>query len=370
MKKKIFIITGEASGDKLASHIVDYFDHKKYEIQAIGSSHLKQKKIKLLFDSSEISVMGFVDVIKKIFSLINNINYTVNFIKKFRPDIVFSIDAPDFSFRVEKKIKKILPDIKIIHFVAPTIWAWRENRAAVFKTFIDHILLLFPFEVAIFNKWKIKNTYVGHPFFEKKILYKKYFLKKNKQIITFCPGSRLSEIKTFMPLFMKLINKINHKYGKNFLYHFPINLNHKKMIYDYFYKKNLILITTNEDMKNFYIKNSIFSVAKSGTVSLDVCKNNCPLITVYKTSWLNYFLIKPFVKVNFGNIVNIIAKKEIIPEFIQSKCNVDNVFVKISEFLNNKKMRLSNVSNYKKIIKLITKKNTTKIISNVIKKYA
>lgn len=370
MKKKIFIITGEASGDKLASHVVDYFDRKKYDIKAIGSVHLKQKKIRLLFDSSEISVMGFVDVIKKIFSLINKINYTVNFIKKFRPHIIFSIDAPDFSFRVEKKIKKILPDIKIIHFVAPTIWAWRENRAVIFKKFIDHMLLLFPFEVTIFDKWKIKNTFVGHPFFEKKIFYKKFFLEKNKQIITFCPGSRISEIKTFMPLFMKLINKINDKYGENFLYHFPINVNHKKLVYDYFYKKNSILMSTKEDMKNFYIKNSILSVAKSGTVSLDICKNSCPLITVYKTSWLNYFLIKPFVKVNFGNIVNIIANKEIIPEFIQSNCNADNIFVKVSEFLSNKNIRLSNVNNYQKIIKLITRKNTSKLIANVIKKYA
>ena len=370
MKKKLFIITGEPSGDKLASHVVSYFDLKKYDIQAIGSSHLKQKKIKILFDSSEIAVMGFVDVFKKIFNLLNKIKYTIEYITKFRPDVVFSIDAPDFSFRVEKKIKEILPKTKIIHFVAPTIWAWRENRAANFRKFIDHMLLLFPFEVSIFNKWKIKNTFVGHPFFEKKISYKKYTLDSNKKIITFCPGSRIAEIRMFMPIFLKLINKINNKYGANFLYHLPINLLHKKILNDYFYDKNSILISTDEDKKNFYIKNSILSIAKSGSISLDVCKNNCPLITVYKTSWLNYFLIKPFVKVNFGNILNIIANKEIIPEFIQSNCNADKIFVKVSQFLDNKSIRLSNVINYQKIIKSIRIENTSKLIADIIKKNA
>ena len=207
MKKKIFIITGEASGDKLAASVVSFFDQGKFDIRAIGSEHLKNKKIKILFDSSELSVMGLGDVLKNIYHLIGRINHTVHFIKKFKPEVIFSIDAPDFSFRVEKKIKKIFPKIKIIHLVAPTIWAWRENRAASFKKFIDHMLLLFPFEASLFNKWKIKNTFVGHPFFEKKIIYKKFLLKKNKKIITLCPGSRDSEIKIFMPIFLELVKK-------------------------------------------------------------------------------------------------------------------------------------------------------------------
>ena len=106
MKKKIFIITGEASGDKLASKIVSYFDKKKYKILAIGSEKLKSKNIKLLFNSSSIAFMGIKDVLINFFYIIKKINFTVNSISKFKPNVIFSIDAPDFSFRIEKKNKK------------------------------------------------------------------------------------------------------------------------------------------------------------------------------------------------------------------------------------------------------------------------
>jgi len=160
LKKKIFIITGEASGDKLASNIVTHLKKSNLDLSAIGSDHLRKQKVKIIFDSSKLSVMGFSDVLKKASFFLNKIDFTINYIKQYKPDIIFSIDCPDFSFRVENKIKKHLPNIKILHMVAPTIWAWRESRALFFKKFIDHIFLLFPFETKIFNKYKIKNSFV------------------------------------------------------------------------------------------------------------------------------------------------------------------------------------------------------------------
>lgn len=369
MKKKIFIITGESSGDKLASNIVPYFNPLHFDIIAIGSEHLKKRGIKLFFNSNQISVMGFVDVLKKVFFLNNKINQTINFILKFKPDIIFSIDSPDFSFRIEKIIKNKLPLIKIIHLVAPSIWAWREGRAKYFRKFLDHILLLFPFEKRIFNKWKIKNTYVGHPFFEKNVTYKNLVLGSDKQIISLCPGSRVSEIKTFMPIFSKLIDKINSHYSQNFLFHFPVLKDHATAVKKYIPEGASFIISSTEDAKNFYINKSTLSVAKSGTISLDICKNKCPLITIYKTSWFNYFLIKPFVKIKYANIINIIANKQVIPELIQSQCNDLDIFKKVCIFLDSKKERISTVANYCKIIKKITKKNSSKIIANVIKGY-
>jgi len=246
----------------------------------------------------------------------------------------------------------------------------------------------------------MKNTYVGHPFFEKKITYKKFPMISRKKIITFCPGSRSSEIRTFMPLFVELIKKINLQYPGIFLFHFPVPLEHAKSVKNFIPSKTLFLISCSEEKKNFFIKKSILSVAKSGTISLDICKNQSPLITIFKTSWINYFLIKPFVKVKFANIINIIANKELIPELIQSECNVSNIYKKVclfienkkirdlnvtkliqSEcnvsniykkvclFIENKKIRDLNVTNYRKIIKKISKKNSSKLIAKTIKSY-
>ena len=369
MKKKIFIITGEASGDKIASEIVSYFDKKKYSILAVGSEKLKSKNIKLLFNSSSIAFMGIKDVLINFFNIIKKINYTINSIAIFKPNVILSIDAPDFSFRVEKKIKKKFPNIKIVHLVAPTIWAWREGRAKLFRKFIDHMLLLFPFEVPIFKKWNIKNTFVGHPFLENKINYKKFSLPTNKKLITLCPGSRISEIKIFMPIFVKLINTINIKFNNNYIFHFPVPKNRVQLIKSYLPNKFDFFLSDDENKKNFYIKNSILSVAKSGTISLDICKNKCPLITIYKTSMINYFLIKPLVRVKYGNIINIAANKEIIPELIQNDCTVEKIFSLVCNFIKNNKIRRKNVENYSKILNTFKKANSNKIISDIVKGY-
>ena len=210
---------------------------------------------------------------------------------------------------------------------------------------------------------------MGHPFFEKKIIYKKFPINLEKKIITLCPGSRSSEIKTFMPIFVDLIKEINFKYPDIFLFHFPVSFEHTKSVKNFLPLDISFLTSSAEDKKNFYIKKSILSVAKSGTISLDICKNKSPLITIFKTSWFNYFLIKPFVKVKFANIVNIIANKELIPELIQSDCNASNIFKKVSLFIENKKARTLNVSNYQKIIKKITKNNSSKLIAQTVKSY-
>ena len=172
-----------------------------------------------------------------------------------------------------------------------------------------------------------------------------------------------------MPIFVELIKKINFKYPDIFLFHFPVSFEHAKTIKNFLPSKISFFISSTEDKKNFYIKKSILSVAKSGTISLDICKNKSPLITIFKTSWFNYFLIKPFVKVKFANIVNIIANKELIPELIQSDCNVSSIFKKVSLFIENKKLRNLNVSNYQKIIKKITKNNSSKLIAQTVKNY-
>ena len=318
MLKKIFIITGESSGDKIASLVIKKLKEKSLDIQilAIGGENIKLEKIECIFDIKDIAYMGFIDVLKNLFSIKEKINLTVKKILEFNPDVIFSIDSPDFSYRVLNKVKNINNKIRTVHLVAPQVWAWRENRKKILYKFIDHLLLLFPFEKKYFEGL-IRNSFVGHPFFDFSVFKINKLEDKNKKYFTFCPGSRNSELKTFMPIFIDLIKKINLNY--NFIFHIPTSKNNKNLINNYLKKSKIdnFIITTDEIEKNFYIKNSILTISKSGTITLDICKNQCPLIVVYKTSWLNYLLIKPFINTKFGNILNIIAQKEVIPELIQ-----------------------------------------------------
>ena len=146
--KKIFVLTGEPSGDKLASKVIVQLKSLRTDIEylSVGGEHLKALGIRSLFDLKEITYLGFTKVLLNIFKIKKKINKTVDEVIKFNPDILFSVDSPDFTLRVAKRVKKLNPAIKTIHFVAPKVWVWREHRVKQLKSFLDHVLLLFPFE--------------------------------------------------------------------------------------------------------------------------------------------------------------------------------------------------------------------------------
>ena len=146
--KKIFILTGEPSGDKLASKVISKIINSNQNIEylSVGGEHLKSLGIKSLYDLKEVTYLGFTKVLFNIFKIKKKINETVNKIIEFNPDILFSVDSPDFTLRVVEKVKKTNSKIKTIHFVAPQVWVWREYRVKKLKSFLDHVLLLFPFE--------------------------------------------------------------------------------------------------------------------------------------------------------------------------------------------------------------------------------
>ena len=350
-----------------AKDVIKKLKEKSLDIQilAIGGENIKLEKIDCIFDIKDIAYLGFTDVLKNLFSIKEKINLTVKKILEFNPDVIFSIDSPDFSYRVLNKVKNINNKIRTVHLVAPQVWAWRENRKKILYKFIDHLLLLFPFEKKYFEGL-IRNSFVGHPFFDFSVFKINKLEEKNKKYFTLCPGSRNSELKTFMPIFIDVIKKINLNY--NFIFHIPTSENNKNLINNYLQKSKIdnFVITNDEIEKNFYIKNSILTISKSGTITLDICKNQCPLIVVYKTSWLNYLLIKPFISTKFGNILNIIAQKEVIPELIQGKCNADEIYKKTKEFIDNNLLGKQLVTEYTKVLETIIVPDSLEKISNYV----
>ena len=203
--KKIFVLTGEPSGDKLASKVIAQLKNSRSDIEylSVGGEHLKALGIKSLYDLKEVTYLGFTKVLLNVFKIKSKINKTVKEIIKFKPDILFSVDSPDFTLRVAKEVKKKDPNIKTIHFVAPQVWVWREHRVKPLKSFLDHVLLLFPFEKKYFDKEGIQSTFIGHPLLEEQNKSKvdiSQIIKDNKKIFSIYPGSRLSEINVLIPI--------------------------------------------------------------------------------------------------------------------------------------------------------------------------
>jgi len=336
--KKIFILTGEPSGDKLASEVVKKIINFDKDINFIGvcGKHLKALGINSIFDQNEITYLAFSDIILNFFKIRKKINHTVNEIIKFQPDILFTVDSPDFSLRVSKKVKQINPNIKTIHYIAPKVWAWREGRVKKMKKFLDHVLLLFNFEKKYFDKENLKSTFVGHPLLDDQLEKNNISIKQiiDKKIISIFAGSRISEINMHMPILINFIKKMNIKnFDYKYVFHSTEKLSEKLKAMIKENNLHNVDVIHDDKLKSNILKQSIFAIVKSGTVSLEVCKNNIPSIIIYKMNFFNYLLAKSLLNINFVNMVNIINNKEVIPELIQKECNSDEIYRAVNYLL-------------------------------------
>ena len=370
--KKIFVLTGEPSGDKLASKVISKLKSSKPDIEylSVGGEHLKALGIKSLYNLKEITYLGFTKVLLNIFKIKKKINETVDKIIEFNPDILFSVDSPDFTLRVAERVKKLKSGIKTIHYVAPKVWVWREHRAKKLKKFLDHILLLFPFEKKYFEKENVNCTFVGHPLLEDDEKIKidiSNIIAEDKKIISIFSGSRSSEINVLTPILVKFIKLIKEKYEDlHFIFH--TTNEHRQTLKNQVFKADLknCDVISDEKIKSYILKKSIFAVAKSGTVSLEICKAKVPFIIIYKINFVNFFIIKMLVKVKFANIINIAADKEIIPELLQEKCNSNNIFNKVNEFMSNPELSKKQINEYQEIIKNFKTEKSSEIASSVL----
>ena len=374
--KKIFILTGEPSGDKLASSVISKLKVSEPNIEylSVGGTHLNSLGIKSIFDLKEITYIGFTSVLLNIFKIRNRINKTVDEIIKFNPNILFSVDSPDFTLRVAERVKKINNNIKTVHYVAPQVWIWRQGRVKKIKKFIDHILLLFNFEKKYFDKENITNSFVGHPLLEKqtksKIDLSNMFFK-DKKIISIFPGSRSSEIKVLMPILIEFVKLMNEKYD-DYLFVFHATEENKYNINDKLKNSNLnnTEVISDENIKSEILSISVFAVSKSGTVSLEICNANVPSIIIYKMNFLNFMIIKLLVKIKFANIINIINNKEVIPELLQKECNPKEIFRSVTYFLKNPILMDRQIDDYKKTLDEIrSKTSSTGEASTILAKY-
>jgi len=374
--KKIFILTGEPSGDKLASTVISKLKQSNSEIEylCVGGTHLNLLGIKSIFDLKEITYIGFTGVLLNIFKIRNRINQTVEEIIKFNPDILFSVDSPDFTLRVAERVKKINNNIKTIHYVAPQVWVWRESRVKKFKKFLDHALLLFSFEKKYFDKENIANTFVGHPLLEKNVKTKidlSNIIPKDKKIISLFAGSRSSETNLLLPILIDFIKLMNEKFSY-YLFVFHATEENINFINDQLKISNLnnTEVISDENIKSQILLISVFAVSKSGTVSLEICNANVPSIIIYKMNFLNFMIVKLLVKIKYANIINIINNKEVIPELIQKECNAKEIYKSVVYLLNNPSLIEQQIKDCRKTLEEIKSKTSSAgEASSVLAKY-
>ena len=350
---KIFIIAGEDSGDKLGSAIIDGLRDALSTLPifvGIGGADMKSRGLSSIFPMSELSIMGFTQIAGQYNNLRKRLNQTVSAILDEQPDILLTIDAPEFCFRVAKKIKSFNRKIPIIHYVAPSVWAWRPNRARIISNYIDHVLALFPFEPPYFHSVGLSCDFVGHPIvsevtasWEDTIRFKNEFSLGDEPQILCLPGSRKSEIDKIMPTFGLTLEKFSNILpNANFILpSTPHVFEHSKKYLEYFPKKTLFLTPENIGFEKYTahkkasFKIADLALAASGTVSLELAANNTPMVIGYDMNYFSRQIIQMMMRIDTVNLVNLITGNRNIPECIGANFNSENLFLEMVRVYSN-----------------------------------
>ncbi len=334
-KLKIFIIAGEVSGDILGAKIMKEMPTVKFV--GVGGQNMIAAGMKSLFPMSDLSVMGIFEVLGRAKTLMRRIKETIGYIIKEKPDIVLTIDSPGFAKSVVSGVRKtgMLDKTKFYHVVAPQVWAWGAKRAGKYAKIFDKLYAFFDFEKPYFEKYGLNTIAVGHPISDGLDKYKKN--TNNKKIITFIPGSRISEVKKLLPVFHKTIDtlKANADYQDcDFMMPTVETTDEyiKKQIETWDFKPELIPSMNRYDV----YANTYIAVAASGTVSAELAIMHIPTIVVYKMNPLTLLLAHILVRVKWVSLINILMNKTIFPELLGKSANPKEIFNQIQKLMQDK----------------------------------
>ena len=342
--KSIMLVAGELSGDQVGASIVLELK-KKYktaDIYGVVGPKMKSAGCRQIGDIKQLSVMGVVEVIKHLPRILRFKKFLVKHAIDHKPDLFIGIDSPDFNLRLSRNLKNL--GVKTVQYVSPSVWAWRQSRIKFIKKAVDHVFCLFPFEVEFYKKHNMPATFVGHPMASKyeininKINYQKKLgidftdkKIKNKIIIALLPGSRVSEVSYMLPLFLGAANQI--KYDKKSInIKFLIPCAHKGL--HEIFESNIakypdLKIKVFDSMADDVLKASNLALITSGTATLEAMMAKCLIIVSYKMPGLSYFILKRLVKTPYLALPNIIAKSELVPEYIQDRASINNLKIEL-----------------------------------------
>ena len=303
-------------------------------------------------------MMGFFEVLPHIFRLKSLINKTVHDVIAQNPDVLITIDSPGFTYRVANKVREIAPHIKLVHIVAPSVWAYKPGRAKKYAKLYDHLLTLLPFEPAYFTAYGLRTTCIGHPVLEQafyvrsKGLRQELHTSENVKVITVTPGSRLGEISRHMPIIRQVFDELSSTHAIKVIFVQPDKSNIRNILkYLVSAKFEFEFGFSTERLKIFAISDC--ALAKSGTNTIEIAASGTPMIVGYKLNPITFFFLKLIIKIKYASLINIISNKEIIPEYIQSDFNAENVSQAIRDLLTNNEHSETQVAESQKVLSSI-----------------
>ena len=326
---KIYVIAGEASGDLLGAHLMQSLkaqSSRPIQFFGIGGPRMIAEGLESLFPFYELSMLGFIEILPYVFNLTARIDRTVEDIQAKDPHIVVTIDCPGFCYRVVRHLRQEAYHSLFVHYVAPTVWAYKPDRAAKCAAIFDHLLVLLPFEPPYFKEVKLPCTFVGHAAVvetttgDGTAFREKYAIAADVPLFSLLPGSRKNEVQKLMSIFAKTMGLLAPDYP-NLALAVAVPANMMPFVTPYFENCpfRAVLMSDDLDKKNA-IAASTLAIVKSGTVTLEVAMAGVPMLVAYKVHRISAWVFKRMALIKYVNLINILMKKEVIPEMLQTLC--------------------------------------------------
>ncbi|MEE8342122.1 MAG: lipid-A-disaccharide synthase [Candidatus Neomarinimicrobiota bacterium] len=348
--QSIFIIAGEESGDLHGSHLVQEILklYPKIKFVGHGGDKMAASGVEIIEHISALSIVGFTEVIKHLPYMFKVMSSTISTIRKIRPSRVILIDYPGFNLRLAKRLKAL--NIPITYFILPQVWAWKENRAEIIKKYMDQAISIVPFEKEWFGKRGINIDFVGHPFVDvekpsisKKDYFSKYLLTLNRPLLALLPGSRQQEIDRHWPIFLATIKKLREIFPKiQFIIGQAPNVKMPTC-------PEYVHIEKEDPRLTMHYSDA--GLIASGTATLEAATFNLPTVVCYKTSKITYWIGKRLAKVKYLSLINLIANRQIVPEFLQHKMTAKALVKALIPLLSDTPEREKIIFGYKKFNK-------------------
>ncbi len=358
MKKKILISAGEASGDLHAGNLVKALKQldPQLSILAMGGDNLRKAGANVIIDCSDIAVVGIVEVLKNYRKIKKVLDQLIEIVVQQKPDLLILVDYQEFNMKLAAAAKK--NGTKVLFYIGPQVWAWRPNRVYSIREKIDMMAVLFPFEVDFYSKAKVPVQFVGNPLVDevkadkkKNQLLQEYHLKPNDKIIGLFPGSRNSEINKILPIQLESARLLKKKYPScQFILAVASTLNKQsleKLCEDY--SELEITFLTDSSYNVMSVCDSI--ITASGTATLEIGLMGIPCVITYKISAISYAIFKRMITIDKIGLVNIVAEKAIVKEFVQHQAQPQLIVEEVSKILEDNQYRKNMIAELKQVKK-------------------
>jgi lipid-A-disaccharide synthase len=352
---RYYIISGEASGDLHGSNLIKKINQLDTDanIRCWGGNLMEAAGAKLVKHYRDLAFMGFVEVISNLPTIIKNLSYCKKDIVEFNPDILILIDYPGFNLRMAKWAKK--KGLKVIYYISPQVWAWKEKRVNIIKKYVDKMLVILPFEKDFYEKWNYNADYVGHPLVE---VVKTFLAEKeqkgnvfstDKKIIALLPGSRKQEILKKLPIMLEVTKKFTE-------YQFVVAK--APGLDEAFYCQMLEPygnVTSAVNQTYELLSGACAAIVTSGTATLETALFSVPQIICYKGNNISYQIAKRLISIKYIGLVNLIMDKPVVKELIQHELTVENLSSELKLIVNDENYRKKIQQDYDELKNLLSK---------------